>query len=227
MFCTECGAKNEDSAKFCVDCGAKLGNSNVRIKIPTPSETDSGMNKKVIRKPRKKINVIPIIILLILAVAVVTFPRLILSGQSEKKLIKEFIKAEMTADGEKVIEILPDEIVEAAETQGGMTKNEFIKAVQEQLNSAMNTVVNTYGEEWKYSYEIKSIKKASQEDIEEWKNTYKDGFEMDVDISEGKICEVEINFNGNEIRNTSNIELNLVKIRGKWYIDFASLAALV
>lgn len=227
MFCTECGAKNEDSAKFCVDCGAKLGNSNIRIKIPTPSETDSGMNKKVIRNPRKKINVIPIIILLILAVAVVTFPRLILSGQSEKKLIKEFIKAEMTADGEKVIEILPDEIVEAAETQGGMTKNEFIKAVQEQLNSAMNTVVNTYGEEWKYSYEIKSIKKASQEDIEEWKNTYKDGFEMDVDISEGKICEVEINFNGNEIRNTSNIELNLVKIRGKWYVDFASLAALV
>lgn len=227
MFCTECGAKNEDSAKFCVECGAKLGNSNVRIKIPTPSETDSGMNKKVIRNPRNKINVIPIIILLILAVAVVTFPRLILSGQSEKKLIKEFIKAEMTADGEKVIEILPDEIVEAAETQGGMTKNEFIKAVQEQLNSAMNTVVNTYGEEWKYSYEIKSIKKASQEDIEEWKNTYKDGFEMDVDISEGKICEVEINFNGNEIRNTSNIELNLVKIRGKWYVDFASLAALV
>lgn len=227
MFCTECGAKNEDSAKFCVECGAKLGNSNVRIKIPTPSETDSGMNKKLIRNPRKKINVIPIIILLILAVAVVTFPRLILSGQSEKKLIKEFIKAEMTADGEKVIEILPDEIVEAAETQGGMTKNEFIKAVQEQLNSAMNTVVNTYGEEWKYSYEIKSIKKASQEDIEEWKNTYKDGFEMDVDISEGKICEVEINFNGNEIRNTSNIELNLVKIRGKWYVDFASLAALV
>ena len=227
MFCTECGAKNEDSAKFCVECGAKLGNSNVRIKIPTPSETDSGMNKKVIRNPRKKINVIPIIIVLILAVAVVTFPRLILSGQSEKKLIKEFIKAEMTADGEKVIEILPDEIVEAAETQGGMTKNEFIKAVQEQLNSAMNTVVNTYGEEWKYSYEIKSIKKASQEDIEEWKNTYKDGFEMDVDISEGKICEVEINFNGNEIRNTSNIELNLVKIRGKWYVDFASLAALV
>lgn len=227
MFCTECGAKNEDSAKFCVECGAKLGNSNVRIKIPTPSETDSGMNKKVIRNPRKKINVIPIIILLILAVAVVTFPRLILSGQSEKKLIKEFIKAEMTADGEKVIEILPDEIVEAAETQGGMTKNEFIKAVQEQLNSAMNTVVNTYGEEWKYSYEIKSIKKALQEDIEEWKNTYKDGFEMDVDISEGKICEVEINFNGNEIRNTSNIELNLVKIRGKWYVDFASLAALV
>ena len=227
MFCTECGAKNEDSAKFCVECGAKLGNSNVRIKIPTPSETDSGMNKKVIRNPRKKINVIPIIILLILAVAVVTFPRLILSGQSEKKLIKELIKAEMTADGEKVIEILPDEIVEAAETQGGMTKNEFIKAVQEQLNSAMNTVVNTYGEEWKYSYEIKSIKKASQEDIEEWKNTYKDGFEMDVDISEGKICEVEINFNGNEIRNTSNIELNLVKIRGKWYVDFASLAALV
>lgn len=227
MFCTECGAKNEDSAKFCVECGAKLGNSNVRIKIPIPSETDSGMNKKVIRNPRKKINVIPIIILLILAVAVVTFPRLILSGQSEKKLIKEFIKAEMTADGEKVIEILPDEIVEAAETQGGMTKNEFIKAVQEQLNSAMNTVVNTYGEEWKYSYEIKSIKKASQEDIEEWKNTYKDGFEMDVDISEGKICEVEINFNGNEIRNTSNIELNLVKIRGKWYVDFASLAALV
>ena len=227
MFCTECGAKNEDSAKFCVDCGAKLGNSNVRIKIPTPSETDSGMNKKVIRKPRKKINVIPIIILLILAVAVVTFPRLILSGQSEKKLIKEFIKAEMTADGEKVVEILPDEITEAAEAQGGITKDEFTQAVQDQLSSTLNAVISTYGEGWKYSYKIKNIKKASQEDIEDWKNTYKNEFEIDVDISEGKISEVEINFNGNEINNTSNIELNLVKIRGKWYVDFASLAALV
>ena len=227
MFCTECGAKNEDSAKFCVDCGAKLDNSNVRIKIPTPSETDSGMNKKVIRKPRKKINVIPIIILLILAVAVVTFPRLILSGQSEKKLIKEFIKAEMTADGEKVVEILPDEITEAAEAQGGITKDEFIQAVQDQLSSTLSAVISTYGEGWKYSYKIKDIKKASQEDIEDWKNTYKNEFEIDVDISEGKICEVEINFNGNEINNTSNIELNLVKIRGKWYVDFASLAALV
>ena len=191
MFCTECGAKNEDSAKFCVDCGAKLGNSNVRIKIPTPSETDSGMNKKVIRKPRKK------------------------------------IKAEMTADGEKVVEILPDEITEAAEAQGGITKDEFIQAVQDQLSSTLSAVISTYGEGWKYSYKIKNIKKASQEDIEDWKNTYKNEFEIDVDISEGKICEVEINFNGNEINNTSNIELNLVKIRGKWYVDFASLAALV
>lgn len=91
----------------------------------------------------------------------------------------------------------------------------------------MSAVISTYGEGWKYSYKIKNIKKASQEDIEDWKNTYKNEFEIDVDISEGKISEVEINFNGNEINNTSNIELNLVKIRGKWYVDFASLAALV
>ena len=32
MYCTKCGAKNEDDAKYCEQCGAKLQNTVDNIK---------------------------------------------------------------------------------------------------------------------------------------------------------------------------------------------------
>lgn len=227
MFCAECGAKNEDNAKFCVKCGAKLDNRSAGVKILAPSKSGNKMETEVLKKPRKKIKVVPIIILLLLAVVVVTFPRVILSGQSEKKLIEKFMKAEMSGDAEQIVEILPDEFIETGMRESGMTRKELIEELEKELNSVMSTVDSTYGEGWKYSYKIKSIKKASQEDIEDWENTYKNEYEMDVDISEGKISEIELNFSGKEINNTTTVDINLIKTKGKWCIDFASLASLL
>lgn len=227
MYCTNCGAKNEDEAKFCVKCGEKLNNSSSGKKIEATKKTpyiEQAVGKKS-KEAHKKIKIVPIVILLILVVAVVIFPKFIMSGQAEKKIIKEFMEAEMTGDAEKIIDILPEEILEIAKTEGGMSRDELAEEMRKQFDSVIGTLESTYGEDWKYSYKINSIKKVSQEDLEDIKDMYSDDFEMELDISEAKTAKVEVNVSGDNLDNTLTLDVNLLKIKNKWYLDFASLAS--
>lgn len=47
MYCTKCGAKNEDDAKYCEQCGAKLQNTVDNIKPAVlPDKHVPGKKKK-------------------------------------------------------------------------------------------------------------------------------------------------------------------------------------
>lgn len=236
MYCIKCGAENENNARFCVECGAKLQNvhmgrenvvteKKVTEKLPYINKMEE-VTKKSQKESRRKIKIVPIIILLVLVAAVVVFPKFIMSGQAEKKILKEFVEAEMTGDTEKLIDILPEEVLEAARTEGGMSRNELAEEMRKQFDSVIGTLESTYGEDWKYSYKINSIKKVSQEDLEDIKDMYSDELEMELDISEVKTAKVEVNVSGNDLDNTLTLDVNLLKIKNKWYLDFASLAAL-
>lgn len=237
MYCIKCGAENENNARFCVECGAKLQNvhmgrenavteKKVTEKLPYMNKMEE-VTKKSQKESRRKIKIVPIIILLVLVAAVVVFPKFIMSGQAEKKIIKEFVKAEMTGDAEKIIDILPEGVLEIAKTEGGMSRNELAEVMRKQFDSVIGTLESTYGEDWKYSYKINSIKKVSQEDLEDIKDMYSNDLELELDISEAKTAEVEINVSGNQIENSNTLDVSLIKVGGTWYLDFASLAALM
>lgn len=237
MYCIKCGAENENNARFCVECGAKLQNvhmgrgnavteKKVTEKLPYMNKVEE-VTKKSQKESLRKIKIVPIIILLILVAAVVVFPKFIMSGQEEKKIIKEFVKAEMTGDTQKIIDILPEEVLEAARTEGGMSRNELAEEMRKQFDSVIGTLESAYGEDWKYSYKINSIKKVSQEDLEDIKDMYSNDLELELDISEAKTAEVEINVSGNQIENSNTLDVSLIKVGGTWYLDFASLAALM
>ena len=216
MYCTKCGAKNEDDAKYCEQCGAKLQNTVDNIK---PAVLPDKHVPKKEKRGHTNIKIAPIIILIILLILVLMFPRLILSGQTEKKIVKEFVEAEM-----KIVEFLPEEILNAIETEGGMSKAEFTEALHDNLDSAMNTIKNTLGEDWKYSYNIKRIKSVSKEELEELKEKYRDETELDLDISEAKTAEIDLTAGDGETESSSVMDINIIKIKNKWYLDFLSMA---
>ena len=195
MYCTKCGAKNEDDAKYCEQCGAKLQNTVDNIK---PAVLPDKHVPKKEKRGHTNIKIAPIIILIILLILVLMFPRLILSGQTEKKI--------------------------AIETEGGMSKAEFTEALHDNLDSAMNTIKNTLGEDWKYSYNIKRIKSVSIEELEELKEKYRDETELDLDISEAKTAEIDLTAGDGETESSSVMDINIIKIKNKWYLDFLSMA---
>lgn len=225
MYCTRCGTENEDDAKFCEQCGEKFQNTVDNV-IPAvlPNEY---VDKYIPEKEERgyaNIKIIPIIILIILTVLVLMFPKLILSGQAEKRVVKEFVEAEMTCDADKIVEFLPEEILNAIETEGGMSKAEFTEALQDNLDSAMNTLKNTLGEEWEYSYDIKRIKSVSKEELEELKEKYRDETELNLDISEAKTAEIDLTAGDGETESNSVLDISIIKIKNKWYLDFLSMA---
>ena len=57
MFCSKCGTKNEEGAKFCSKCGEALTEGtekNEAVKVSTPDSTNAGGIRKAIKADAKK-----------------------------------------------------------------------------------------------------------------------------------------------------------------------------
>lgn len=188
MFCTKCGAKNEDGARFCVMCGEKQ-----EVVAPErPKAFDKGIAMKPVPEFRthKKIRVIPVCVTLLLLLAVILFPKIILSGNAEKKIIKKFVDAQMSCDAEALLSMFPEEIFDKIYKEDGMSKMQFQSYIEKELKSAMQTVQETVGEDWKISYEILNITELQGEYFDDVKYLYID--ELDMAIEAAKKAEVEI-----------------------------------
>ena len=178
MFCTKCGAKNDDNAKFCVECGNKLEHvipAGQKVQQGDASYVPSGNQQGEIprfipsdRMEKRKnslfgsIKPVPVIVTVLLVIAVLLLGKMLFSGGQEKKLIKNFVKAEMEGNAKVLINMLPDEMFRLAEKEG-MDKEELTDKMDEMLQSAQSSLKSMLGEEWSYSYKIQKMEKMSQE----------------------------------------------------------------
>ena len=102
MFCTKCGAKNDDNAKFCVECGNKLEHvipAGQKVQQGDASYVPSGNQQGEIprfipsdRMEKRKnslfgsIKPVPVIVTVLLVIAVLLLGKMLFSGGQEKKL---------------------------------------------------------------------------------------------------------------------------------------------
>lgn len=219
MFCTKCGAKIDDGARFCVVCGAKLA-------VDTP-ESPKVFTKGIVMEPvpevrrRKKIRVVPICVIVILLLAVVLFPKVIFSGNEEEKLIKKFVDAEINCDAEEFLSMIPEPIFDKMYEEDGISKIQFQSYIEKELKSAMQTVQDTVGEDWKISYEILDIAELKGEDFDDVKYDYID--ELDLVIDAAKTVEVELFVKAKDTESSRVLDIDLVEIEGTWYLDFMNM----
>lgn len=244
MFCTKCGAKNDDSAKFCVECGNPLEHIEPRMKgtfakgtdeaIPsfTPSEPNreipafSGKTPGTYRnQERRKVNIIPVIVVLLLVAAISFVGKSIFSSGGEKKLIKNFVKAEMTGDVKTILNMIPDDVLDGVSQKMGMDLTDLTDEMNDELESAMKTINDTLGEGWSYSYDIQKMEDMSEEDIKEKEELYSEI--CDLDITKGKTASVEIAVKGKETETSKVLDIGIIKVKGKWYLDLTSLESLL
>ena len=236
MFCTKCGAKNDDNAKFCVECGNKLEHvipAGQKVQQGDASYVPSGNQQGEIprfipsdRMEKRKnslfgsIKPVPVIVTVLLVIAVLLLGKMLFSGGQEKKLIKNFVKAEMEGNAK-----VPDEMFRLAEKEG-MDKEELTDKMDEMLQSAQSSLKSMLGEEWSYSYKIQKMEKMSQEEIQEKEKDYADE-DCELDIKEGKTVTVELTIKGKDIENSQEINIGIIKVGKKWYLDAMSLSDLL
>lgn len=74
MFCTKCGAKNDDIVKFCVNCGQKINTDNTAGIKDISNEIVQNNTQPLSKKPRKSIwkIIVKIILILILVPIVIS-----------------------------------------------------------------------------------------------------------------------------------------------------------
>lgn len=229
MFCTKCGTKNEDGVKFCVQCGNKMEGAAPRIK-PVSVRKEPAARERIRRerpalsdlKPKEKIKVFPIILFVVLLAAVIVFPKFILSGNEEEKVVKGFIDAEMTGDTEKLLSFIPDKIIEEMMNELNMSRSEVVDTLDEKMSGAQETINNALGENWSYSCKINNIQAVEGAAFNDIVDDYADIVD-NLGISEATTVNTEVSVSGKDVDNSVELEIPLIKIDEKWYLDFGHI----
>lgn len=217
MFCGKCGAQNLEDATFCKECGALLNNASSTGSAAETVQTNQATGKRN--------RIIGIAAVAVAALVVIILAVSIFGGRSYKSAVNEYVEASFTADGKTMVSLMPDEVVENACEDTGMTKSEFTEYLTEALQESLE-YYDDYFDNWSYSYEIIETEDYSKEALKSLKEDYAD--EFDVSVKAAKIVTVEVTITADEENTfTNSLEVKVIKVGGSWYVDVPSMSGLL
>lgn len=210
MFCGKCGAQNLDEAAFCSECGAPL---NV-----TPSaENDAGsvLTKQPANKNYTKIGIVAVaagVLVLILLIMG------IFGGRGYKSTVNKFVDSTFSADGKKMVSLVPKKVVKYVCEESDMTKKEFIEELTDGLEDSLDYIKqSTNANPKKYTKKIIDTENISGSSLKDIKETYKD--EFDIKVKAAKKVTVKVTIGGSSDSN----DITVIKIGRSWYIDLGNV----
>lgn len=211
MFCGKCGTQNDENAVCCVNCGAALNDESSAVSnadaAVQPAQAGAANNNRKIGIAAAAIAALVVVFIFIG----------LFGGRSYKSVVKKYVQASFTADGKKMLSILPDEAVELACRDEAMTKRELIEYMTETIEDQIGHMDEIYGK-WSFSYKIVDVEDYSGREFRSMKEDYKD--ELDLNVKEAKTVTVEITLtaDGDEIVSAER-EIDVVKIGRSWYLS--------
>ena len=214
MFCTKCGAQNNNGAKFCIKCGEKLETTAVTVTKSGPPALANLTGDK-----RKLITVIAG------ALAVILLLSLVFGGRGWKKTANKFMEAFTDLDAQGMVEMMPDKLLEKALEEEGYSKNDrkvLIAELQDELDASMS-IIGMYGD-IEMDYKILGAQDVSREDLADLKEMYS---ELDIKVSGAKEVEVEMTVEVMGMSQSQSLELVVIKIGRSWYIEVESMGSIL
>lgn len=210
MFCGKCGAQNSDDASVCKECGAALNNA------PKAKTDDSAAKVKPL--PGSNYNKIGICAAIAAAVVVFIIFISLISGRGYKSTVNQFFDAFYSANGKKIVSLLPKKYVKRICESGDISKKEFIKELTEELEDQMHSI-KQYNDidPKKAKSEVLEAEKLTGSDLERIKDRYKESYDIKVKAAKEVTVKVKLGDISEETY------LTVVKIGGSWYIDYSEV----
>lgn len=216
-FCGQCGARIPPDDRFCPECGAPTHASSAIGINPGPDHAIHGSEKKNRTVGLVAVGV-AVVVLAVLAFA-------LFGGRGYKSTVGKFVKASFEGDGEAIVNLMPDEVVEFACEEDDMTRKEAIKELTKSLEKQLDDY-DRYFDEWSYSYKITDVEDFTSKELKSLKEDYKD--EFDVNVKAAKTVTVEIAIKADkETEGSDSRDIKVIKIGNSWYLDVASMGGLL
>ena len=216
MFCTKCGKEISDDSQFCIHCGAK---QTPMVSVPIDRKIQkSRSNTKIINK-----KIIAVIAVIVFALVVV---RPIVVGRSVEKTVDVLFDAINDGDGEKMLSVMPDEQVDYVVNTAGVTKEEYINKINESLNElktgkGLGSLIGSSSisiNSISLSYDIVSKTDCSEEELKQLNEKLKEKNIQDVKKVKKVKISISAKINSAEVKSAMTSELQMIKIKNKWYI---------
>lgn len=222
MFCGKCGASVKDSAKFCMTCGSPVIPIQPEAP-PAPIEQEvPAIPPAPVKRSKKKLVIWLIIAALILAAGATT-GCLLLRKNTPRKVAYAAMDAIFEPDAGALFDLLPKQVLE--EEFGGRLGQKTAKAqLQENLEDMLSDH-HRYYEDPEIEYSVVDVHKLPDSVLEELQEVYED--EFDCQITDAREVIVHLVITDDDDAYYSSVDmLTLVKVDGKWYLDYRFLIAL-
>ena len=218
MYCTKCGKQISDDSQFCCYCGARqipMVNNN------TPINT---ANKKTkIKIPLKNKKIIIGIIVVVLACVII---RPMVKGRSIENTIDLFMEAINDMDAEKMIDTMSEDHVNYLinKTSGG--RAEYIKEGNQYLLELKKGLLSEAGggyslDDISLDYEIVSVRDCTEEEIDKLNETLQEENIDPVNNVKQVTISLTLKAGTSEIKSYNNIDMQMMKVKNKWYLTYA------
>lgn len=201
-YCTNCG--NElHGEKFCTKCGTKIG-IDVAPEVVTPLP---------VKKEKKFLGKF-IAILVVFGIVITGF--ILFTSRSYEGLVKDYVKATINGDAEKIVSLMPDSLVDyIAEEEYDGDKKEMIYDLEDKFDDMVEQLED-YGVDLKtISYEILEVEEMDEDEVDDLCDEYR---RAELKIKEGKELKVELKIPMDGQERTNSIYIDVVKIGRSWYL---------
>lgn len=208
-FCSNCGTIIPEGSPVCPTCGAPA---------PAPQQAPTGGSKK---------GLVGILIAVVAVVLVVVLCVALLGGNSPKSVADDYMKAMFKQqDAGKMLSLIHKDILDAAYEEADMDKDEFEEELQDMMDM-MYEGLDDECDEWNVTWEIGDVDDVDDDELEDIQDYYDDDY--DVKVKDAKTVEinatVEVTVDDETEEEDTDMEIIVVKIGNKWYLDPESMAA--
>ena len=218
MYCTKCGKQISDDSQFCCYCGAR------QIPIVNNNTPINTANKKTkIKIPLKNKKIIIGIIVVVLACVII---RTMVKERSIENTIDLFMEAINDMDAEKMIDTMSEDHVNYLinKTSGG--RAEYIKEGNQYLLELKKGLLSEAGggyslDDISLDYEIVSVRDCTQEEIDKLNETLQEENIDPVNNVKQVTISLTLKAGTSEIKSYNNIDMQMMKVKNKWYLTYA------
>lgn len=187
MNCKKCGTNLPEGNAACPNCGA----------------------------PAKKSKLPWIIGGAVAVLAIVIALLCIFGGKGYEEVVGKYIEYSFEGKTEQIFDLMPEEVVEAAAKEGGMTVSQMKAYFKQMGESTLISLNDAMGAGWTYSYVITGSEKIKGEDLEAIKAEFET---VDLKVSKALEVDVEVTLTGSKQTQTEEMTVTVVKIGTKWYL---------
>lgn len=138
-------------------------------------------------------------------------------------VVEKFMDCLIDADAKGMFDLVPDAVLEYAMEQDDMSKSDFddqVGELSDMLQESYDYVEEMTGEKLKMSYEITDSYEMDEDEVADLQEDYDDA---DVEIEEAKVFEVDFTMEVAGEEQTQSLEIVVIKVDGKWYVEMGSL----
>lgn len=163
---------------------------------------------------RKKIGKIAGVVVIALLVVLVLSQ---IFSRSPKDCVKDFYKAAQKTSASDMLDLVPKKYQKELMKEYDLSKKELEEAVQDYLNDNLDEWEAFYGDNVKIKIKFKDKEKANKKEI---KSAYKDLENIggvDLKVKKGYAYKVNLTFTGDDSNESTNDNISVVKVSGKWY----------